>query len=181
MTVWWKKYSAFVVLVFLLTPNAVPAERLGWPEAVTRLTAERTKAETCTALLKQHGDSAAVARGALNYGNAKAEMDAVIAGLVVTIAQKETPEELAELEIRLQRGVAGRRAFCKTVEQLLPSSSGEKNLYADILKETIGPLIEAVKEIYLHHREENTLERKTIQTQLEAAIWPAFSEVKPVQ
>ena len=41
------------------------APAIGWQEAVARLAAERTRAETSAALLKKHGDAAAVSRGAL--------------------------------------------------------------------------------------------------------------------
>ncbi len=43
------------------------------------------------AWLKKYGDAAAKDRGALAYGEAKAEYDAVIAGLVVALAESEQP------------------------------------------------------------------------------------------
>jgi hypothetical protein len=53
-------------------------------DAVARLARKRTPAETCVGLLKKYGDKAAQARGAIAYGEAKADYDEVIAGLVVT-------------------------------------------------------------------------------------------------
>ena len=59
-----------------------------WQEAVARLARERTLAETCAALLKRNGDTAGIARGVLAYGEAKAEYDGIIAGLIVALARK---------------------------------------------------------------------------------------------
>jgi len=60
-----------------------------------------TLAETCAGLLKKHGDVAAVDRGSLAYGAAKAEYDGVIAGLAVALARKGQPESLPDLQARL--------------------------------------------------------------------------------
>jgi hypothetical protein len=43
-----------------------------WPEAVAQLTGERTKAETCVALLKRHGNQAQVDGQLLAIGFGKA-------------------------------------------------------------------------------------------------------------
>jgi hypothetical protein len=45
---------------------------IGWPEAVARLTEERSHAEICVASLKGHGNPAQVSRGRTTYGAAKA-------------------------------------------------------------------------------------------------------------
>src|SRR3712207_294875 len=70
---------------------------VNWQEAVARLAQERTRAETCARLLKKHGDAAAVDRGALAYGEAKAEYDGIVAGLGVALAQKQQPASLPEI------------------------------------------------------------------------------------
>ena len=55
----------------------------------------------------------------------------------------------------------------------------------DIAKVTIGPLLtmlsDGVSALYNNHRADDWLTRRTIQTQLEAARWPTFSEVKAAQ
>jgi hypothetical protein len=155
------------------------AETIGWQEAVARLAAERTRAETCARLLKRHGDAAAVSQGDQAYGEAKAEVDAVIAGLVVALAQDEEPVSLPDLEARLQRGVTGRERFCEQVEPLVPRTSGEKNVIIPLVVAALPPLIQAVQAIYLDYRAEDRLTRKTIQTQLEATSWPAFASITP--
>jgi hypothetical protein len=90
-------WPVLALAVGLLSPALVSAAlaqgtpAIGWQEAVARLAAERTRAESCAGLLKKHGDEAARSRGGLAYGEAKAEVDAVVAGLVVALAQCTGP------------------------------------------------------------------------------------------
>lgn len=155
------------------------AEPIGWQEAVARLAAERTRAETCAALLKKHGDEAEISRGALGYGEAKAEFDAVIAGLETALALGEKPKSLPDMEASLERGVEKREAFCQQVMPLLPEASGEKG---DLLGlgEVLTSLIDAFKELALRWVEEEALTRKSIEAQLRAARWRDFAAVAPI-
>jgi hypothetical protein len=162
-------------LLFGLAP--AQAEGIGWQEAVARLAHERTRAETCVRLLKTYGDEGALRRGDLTYGEAKAEVDAVIAGLIVALAKEDDPASLPDLETRLERGVKGRETLCEQVEPLVPDATGEKNVIADLVAGAVGPLIEAAKEIYLDAEEADRLTRLTIQNQLEATKWPAFADI----
>jgi hypothetical protein len=167
----------------VVSPVLAIAADINWQEAVARLAQERTQGETCVRLLKKYGDDAAKARGEQAYSQAKSEYDGIIAGLSVALAQKQQPESLKDLQERLQRGFAKREAFCQSVQPLVPSQSGEKGALDEIVKGAVegavGPLIDAVKEIYLDARKENAQTRETIQTQLEATSWPAFSAVSP--
>ncbi|MFL5257560.1 MAG: hypothetical protein ACJ8AI_32710 [Rhodopila sp.] len=160
------------------------SDEINWQEAVARLAQERTRAETCVRLLRKYGNAAEVDRGALAYGEAKAEYDGIIAGLTVALAQKASPDSLTDLEARLQRGFAKREAFCESVQDLIPSRNGErgeKGLINEIVtgavKGVIGPLIQAIQAIWMRHKDESALTRKTIQTQLEATAWPEFAAV----
>jgi hypothetical protein len=75
-----------------------------WPEAVAQLTGERTKAETCVALLKRYGDQTQLSRGQLTYTNAKADADGVIAGLRATAGKPLQPaSEIEQRAFRLGR------------------------------------------------------------------------------
>ena len=156
-----------------------------WPEAVAQLTGERTKAETCVALLKRHGNQAQVDRGQLTYANAKADADAVIAGLIVALSAGQQPASLSSLQAKLSSSLSSLAEFCGTVADLVPNTAGQKDIISDIAKATILPLLNmlsgAVSTLYGDHRADDALTRRTIQTQLEAARWPAFSEVKPAQ
>jgi hypothetical protein len=155
---------------------------IGWPEAVGRLAGERSNAETCAALLKGYGDPQQIAQGQLAYGEAKANFDGVIAGLVTALTEGGNPKSLPSLKTDLQHGAAGLGKFCKRVGDLLPDTAGQRGVLADIVKAAIQPVIDALSEgvaaLYNNHRKDDALTIETIKTQLEAAKWPNFVEVK---
>ena len=159
--------------------SAAFAEEIGWQEAVARLAYERTKAETCVKELKKYGDKAAISRGEDAYNNAKAEYDAIVSGLTVALARKGEPASLPDLEARLQRGFDARDAFCRSVQPLIPSTAGQRSPIADVIGGLAGPVIDAIKAIYLRGKDDDALMRKTIETQLEATSWPAFASIAP--
>jgi hypothetical protein len=171
---WW----LLVLLAVNVAGTAVHAQEINWQEAVARLARERTLAETCVALLRKYGDPAAKDRGSLAYGEAKAEYDGVIGGLVVALARKGQPESLPDLQARLQHGFDKRQAFCLSVGPLVPKSQGEKSPIADIVSGVVKPLTDAVVAIWSRTRDDDALMRRTIQTQLEATSWPAFDKVQ---
>jgi hypothetical protein len=155
-------------------------QEMTWQEAIACLARERTAAETCAALLKKRGDAAAIDRGALEYGEAKAEYDGIIKGLTVALAQKAAPASLPDMEVRLQRGFAKRDSFCRMVQALVPPPhAGEKGWIEEAVKGAIGPLVNAIQAIWLRSRDDNAQMRKTIETQLEATAWPEFASIKP--
>jgi hypothetical protein len=178
----------FLALLALpvLTGSAIsqPAT-MSWPDAVAQLAGERAKAETCVALVKKYGDEAQIARAQLAYTSAKADSDAVIAGLITVLSTGQTPASLSSLQAKLSGGVSGLREFCATVSNFLPNTAGQKNVILDIAKVSIEPLLkmlsDGVTALYNNHRTDDALTRRTIQTQLEAARWPTFSEVKAAQ
>ena len=171
----------WLLMLLILGVAGAPlhAQEINWQEAVARLARERTLAETCVALLKKYGNDAARDRGSLAYSQAKAEYDGVIGGLVVALARKGQPESLPDLQAQLQRGFELRDAFCRSVQPLLPPSSGQKGPIADIVEGAVKPVIDAVVAIWSRTRDDDALMRKTIQTQLEATSWPAFDKVAP--
>jgi hypothetical protein len=176
------------LLIALLVPTAFaigqPAT-MTWSEGVAQLTGERTKAETCVALLMKYGEPPQIARGQLTYANAKADADAVIAGLIVALSAGQQPASLSVLQTRVSNSHSGLAEFCGAVADLVPRTGGQKDLIADITKAAIEPLLrmlsDGVSALYTNHRTDDALTRRTIQTQLEAARWPAFSEVKAAQ
>jgi hypothetical protein len=92
--------AAFLAL-FVLTGSAVgqPA-RISWPDAVGKISGERAKAEACVALMKKYGDDAQKARGQLTYASAKADFDAMIAGLITALSARQPPASLPSLQTR---------------------------------------------------------------------------------
>jgi hypothetical protein len=172
---WW----LLLLLAVNVVGTPVHAQEINWQEAVARLARERTLAERCVALLKKYGDPAARDRGSFAYGEAKAEYDGVISGLVVALARKGQPETLPDLQARLQHGFDKRKAFCLSVEPVVPKSYGEKSPIADIVSGVVKPLTDAVVAIWSRTRDDDALMRKTIQTQLEATSWVSFDKVPP--
>jgi hypothetical protein len=157
--------------------TSTPAD-IGWQEAVARLARERTLAVACVGLLRKHGDPGAIARGALAYADAKAEYDGIVAGLSVALARRDQPSSLPDLQARLQRGFDRREAFAASVRALLAHpSGGERGLVGEIVGGALGPLVDAVKAIWLRSRDDDALMRRTIETQLQATIWPTFESV----
>jgi len=159
---------------------------MSWPEAVGQIAGQRTKAETCVALMKRYGNDAQIARGQLTYADAKADFDAVIAGLIAALSAGQTPASLPSLQAKLTSGVSALLEFCNMVSNLLPDTPGQKSVMDELAKIIpIEPLLkmlsEGVSALYSNHRNDDTLTRRTIQTQLEAARWPTFSEVKVAQ
>jgi hypothetical protein len=154
---------------------------ISWQEAVGRVASERVRAETCARLLKRHAaqSSAALSRGLEAYSAAKAEMDGVIAGLIVVLAGDGEPGQLRALESQIAKAVGAREAFCIETMKHVPESEGTKNALIALVGAALGPLIDAIKEIYLHHEDADAQRRETIQTQLEAAKWDEFDTITP--
>lgn len=187
-TVQTTRVGAFLLLGLLAVATSTTSEAAGisWPEAVGQLAGQRTTAETCVALMKRYGDEGQIARGQLAYARAKADFDSTIAGLITTLSAGQGPETLSNLQTKITSGVTGLREFCDTVSNLLPKTGGEKGLGEEIakaipIKELLKMLSGSVSTLYTDHRSDDALTRRTIQTQLEAVRWPAFSEVKAAQ
>jgi hypothetical protein len=118
--------------------------------------------------------------GAVAYNEAKAEYDAVIAGLVVALAESERPVSLPDLETRLQRGFEKRTSFCEAARAVMPPPpTGQKGSAEEIVSGAVGPLVDAVKAIWLRKMDANAQTNETIKLQLEDAKWPSFASVSP--
>jgi hypothetical protein len=152
---------------------------IGWPEAVARLAAERTRAMSCAARARTL-DAATAERFGATYTEAKAEIDGVIAGLAVVLTQGGgQPAALPDLEQRMAAGFAGRKHFCEAVLARLPAQEGERSLVTELVSGVAKPLIEAVVDLYKYGSEANRLRRDTIRAQVEATQWPAFADIAP--
>ena len=152
---------------------------IGWPEAIARLAAERTRAVTCAGRARALGDAAAHLGAA--YGEAKAEIDGVVAGLAAALAEGRKPAALRDLESRLEAGFAKREAFCRQVlDRTPPAAAGERGIIGDLVGAALEPLIEAIAAIWQRADDNDRLRRDAIRAQLEATRWPDFSDVPPL-
>lgn len=175
----------FVLIAVILSQGTGYAQKIQWPEAVSRLAGERAKAETCVALLKQHGNAAQISNRQLSYSNAKSKIDSVIAGLITALAERGAPENLPNLNAKLNAGATELGLFCQSVNKMLPNTDGKKGVLIDIAKAAIEPVINALSDgvaaLYNDYRDAHALTRATITTQLEATRWPAFKDIKAAQ
>ena len=159
----------------------IAVAQLRWKDAVAQLAGLRTKAETSAALVKQFGSQGPITHCQRIFPDAKAEADTVIAGLIVALSAKGKPERLSSLQERAEHIVIGLAQLRNIAETQLPKFESMKDL-SDTLKAATKhsekPLLDAVTTLYSNNRADNELTRETIQTQLEAARWPDFAEVK---
>jgi hypothetical protein len=169
-----------VLAVCIVSP--VLAEGIGWQEAVARLAYERTMAETCVKALKAYGkgNEHAIQDGEIAYDKARAEYNGIIAGLIVTLARKANPPSLPDVEARMKRRFEAREAFCKSVQPLVPPDDpGQKGVIKDIVSGAVGPIVDAIKAVWIRVRDDDALMRKVIENQLEATSWPSFASISP--
>src|SRR5260370_20212411 len=120
---------------------------MSWPEAVGQIAGQRTKAETCVALMKRYGTEAQIARGQLTYAEGKADFDAVIAGLIAALSAGHTPASLPSLQAKLTSGVSALLEFSNMVSNLLPGTPGQKGVMEELVKIIpIEPLLKMLSE-----------------------------------
>ena len=170
-------------LCAVLAGPAAAEEHAGvnWQDAVAELAAERSRAEGCVSLAKQTFVTPGPEIGSvqLDYGEAKSQMDAIVGALVVVLAREGAPADFATLETRLAEAVALREGICSRVMKAMFKHGDEqtKGLLTEIVGKGVAAMITAIKDIYVYHQEEDVLERKTIQTQVEATRWRDFADI----
>lgn len=160
---------------------AVEPPPLAWPEAIARLAAERTRAIACAAQAKTLLDDLGGLAAA--YGEAKAEMDGIIAGLSVALAEGRKPKALDDLPQRMEAAVTKRETFCRSVaERMPPPPPGTRSVLSDVLGlgKLVKELVEAGLSIWQRIDDADKLRRDAIRAQLEATRWPEFPDVPPV-
>jgi hypothetical protein len=159
-----------------------------WSETIATLTAARTLAESCVALLKRYGNEAQRANGQLTYAKAKSDADAAIAGLITALGTGDEPGNLPFLQTRLTSSATNLAEFAEWVNNIVSAlmPSGQRDVLSALAKNIgIEALVKAISDglaaLYQNHRSDDALKRKMIQTQLEGAIWPDFAKVAPAQ
>ncbi len=131
-----------------------------------------------SALLKDSGDTAAIRKGRVAYGAAKAASDGVIAGFTVALVEGYKPEKLPPLQANLGRAGKGLKEVCDAAVASASAAGGSKGVVEDLAKGAVEPIVDGLKAgagaLWTRHVEEDKLEIETIKGQLEAAKWPEF-------
>lgn len=171
-------------LAAFMTATAVEAATvptMNWPEATGALVELRPKAISCAKAIKTYGKKAQIATASLDYADAKSDVDAAIATLIVASAPNAGDASLGALQAHMMSAGAKLEKFCAVARKIVPRTPGQKGWVEDLAKASIEPLIKAasdgVSALYTSHRKEDELTRQSIQTQLMAAKWPIFSEI----
>lgn len=174
------KSGILLVLALVLSASAAAQPTVGWPETVDRLNEERSQAEACVGLLKDSGDTAAIHKGRIVYGAAKAASDGVIAGFTIGLVEGYRPEKLPPLQANLERAGKGLKEVCNLAVAAASSAGGSKGIVEDLAKGAVEPVVDGLKAgagaLWTRRVEEDKLEIETIKGQLEAAKWPEFAQ-----
>jgi hypothetical protein len=112
-----------LALALALGAAAAQETTMTWPEATELLQRERSLAEACARVVKRFTPkypATALAASELEYETARAEFNAVIAGLQAALIADDEPPPLATVERRLATGTETRRAFCDKARALAP-------------------------------------------------------------
>jgi hypothetical protein len=164
------------------------AQDTGWRDAVDRLAQEKTLAESCASILKTFAESDAMARvqGQRLYARAKADVDGLVALLMVDLAEDRSPADVPELRQRLETVPKQRQALCQHVDAAVGNAvraqdQGARGLLTAMLTagigDAVGSTIEASVEIWKEYRRADEVRRQTIASQIEATRWRDYAEV----
>jgi len=116
----------------------------------------------------------------MDYTAAKAEMDAVVASLVLSISNGDEEPDPVVIEEQLRAGVEKREIFCKETRGLVdPSDVKTRSLFSDLVEGTAGPLIDAVTELFKMKDENDDIRRVTVSNQIADQKWRDFREIEP--
>jgi hypothetical protein len=154
------------------------SESMGWQKAVATLTAERGRAETAARIIKRLGGPGDLTAAEIAYGDGRAETEAVIAALGVALGEG-APDDLADLEARIDRAVAARETLATRARDLASRAPAEKSEALDLLAKALPALLSAVGALWQRRGERDTATRAAIAARLDAARWPPFVDIAP--
>jgi hypothetical protein len=170
--------GVLLVLALTLSASATAQPTVGWPETIDRLSEQRSQAEACVALLRDSGDAAAIHKGRIVYGTAKAASDGAIAGFTTGLVGRYKPEKLPLLQANLERAGKGLKEVCDAAVAAGSAAGGSKGIVEELAKGAVEPVVSALKDgaaaLWAHRVEADKVEMETIRGQLVAAKWPDF-------
>lgn len=172
----------FLVLLASIVPATLCAAEapLGWPEVIGRLTQERSQAETCVGMIKSTKKADAIAAAKATYETAKPRIDGAIAGLSAALVEGGKPEAFPTVRDDLESSGQSLKKICDAaVKTVPPNTKGvEEAVASAVVEEAIKPIIAWLGEKWARLMEPDPLERETKKSQLEAATWPAFADIR---
>jgi hypothetical protein len=153
-----------------------------WPEATELLQRERNLAEACARVVKRFTPkhpATALAASELEYETARAEFNAVIAGLQAALIENDEPPPLATVESRLATGTETRRAFCDRARALAPPQDPlVKGSIGEAIAGTVSQIIESGVTIWSKLHDSDQARRDGLRSALDEAKWPAFAAIE---
>ena len=172
----------------LLSSPSTPAvaRDASWRQAVARLAQEKALAEGCASILKTFADDAPMARvqGQRLYARAKADVDGLVALLLVDLAEDRSPAAIPELRQRLEMLPKQRQVMCEHVDAAVGTSLRDQGAHAVLVdrlvegaSDTTGPMIEAAIEFWQAYRRADQARRQTMAAALDATRWRDYAEV----
>jgi hypothetical protein len=184
------KFFALAMLVWFCPALSLLAAEMGWQDAIDQLTEQKYNAISCAEVYKKYHGEKKSPQGQLVYGEAQAGFNGTIAGLITALSEGEKPESLESLDKKLEQGASKLLNFCKMSADLLPPGSTGQRDTLDAIVEGLGragagieavlkALPDGVRTLYSDYiKPEKRLIQETIKTNLEAAKWPDFGEIK---
>ena len=158
--------------------SATKAAAEGWPDTIDLLTEARSHAQACMDEMRNSGDASAISAGRDTYNAAKAAADGAIAGFTTGLVQGYRPEDLPRIQSNVERAGAKLEDFCNAAIRASAAAKGSRGVLSDILKQAIGPVVDALKSAagapWSRHVEMAKLETETIRGQLQEAKWPEY-------
>jgi len=155
-------------------------EEVGWQQQMAALRAERVRAVTAAGMIRRLGGPADVAMAEIEYGEGRAEIEAVVAALAIALEEGKGADDLAALEARVARAVAARERLARRALTLAAEAGGGiKSALIDLLApEAIKAVVAAIGGLWRRRAERDKALRQAIAAQLEGARWPAFADLK---
>lgn len=169
-----------LIALVLAAGQARADEPRSWPEAVAVIAGERDRAARCVRTLYRYlaDDVDAIDAADTRYTEARTAMNGVLTMLAGAVLDANAPVDGEALRAELARGVEEREAMCAEIDARIARSEGAR----DVLSATLGfaeGVVQAATDLLTHYRDERRIIAQSIAGRLDAARWPAWTEVAP--
>jgi hypothetical protein len=131
-------------------------------------------------MIKSSKNAGAIAAAKSTYDTAKPRDDGAIAGLIAALVEGGKPDAFPTLRDDLEISGQSLKEICDAaVKTVTPNTKGVEEAIANaVVEEAIKPVVDWLGEKWARLMEPDELERATKKSQLEAAKWPAFADIR---